>query len=113
VVLIYSCGYKLQYEREMLELRRAMEALQSKLNRAEERLFGRETPVKKEPELMASCTSPEKDRFSKNLEENSKEIDQLLQRLLSAEEEMKREQDLLTALDEKQKLIEVQEEKVS
>lgn len=108
----------------MSELRRAMEALQMKLSRAEERLFGNESPgqqPKRESLHGGAAGSPtnsvgsgngSKERFSRGSDESCKEMDQLLQRLLSAEEEMKREHDLLTALDKKQKLIEAQEQKV-
>lgn len=128
-----------EYEREMSELRRAMEALQVKLNRAEERLFGNESPSQNQrlsrelggsdrDSLGGKGAGPTQDnRYSRGSDDGSgggggmgvggavggvKEVDQLLQRLLSAEEEMKREHDLLTALDKKQKLIEAQEEKV-
>ena len=120
----------LQYEREMLELRRAMEALQVKLNRAEERLFGHDTSSnggRRDSDIfIPSAPSPNggnsqsggsgsgtRDRLSlKSADENAVEMDHLLQRLLSAEEEMKREQELLSALDRKQKLIDAQEQKV-
>jgi hypothetical protein len=117
----------LQYEREMVELRRAMESLQVKLNRAEERLFGHDSPShgaqgRRESDNSFHSHSPhspalsvansESNRSSRAVEENSKEMEQLLQRFQSAEEEMKREQELLTALDKKQKLIEAQEQKV-
>lgn len=111
-----------QYEREMLELRRAMEALQAKLSRAEERLFGNESPGQNKrtregdnlgsPANSGGSGNGSKDRYSRSSDDGCKEMDQLLQRLLSAEEEMKREHDLLTALDKKQKLIEAQEQKV-
>ncbi len=109
----------------MTELRRAMEALQMKLSRAEERLFGNESPGQqpKRDSLhgvpagsptnsVGSGNGSSKERFSRGSDESCKEMDQLLQRLLSAEEEMKREHDLLYALDKKQKLIEAQEQKV-
>ncbi|CAG7716457.1 unnamed protein product [Allacma fusca] len=117
-----------EYEREMLDLRRAMEALQLKLNRAEERLFGHDSSnnqSRRESDIfLPSAPSPNggnslngsgpRDRLSlKSADENSLEMDHLLQRLLCAEEEMKREQELLTALDRKQKLIDAQEQKIA
>ncbi|CAL8143768.1 unnamed protein product [Orchesella dallaii] len=111
-----------EYEREMHELRRAMEALQVKLSRAEERLFGNESPGQNKRSGDGALGSPansngsgngSKDRYSRSSDDGCKEMDQLLQRLLSAEEEMNREHDLLTALDKKQKLIEVQEQKIA
>lgn len=99
-----------------------------KLSRAEERLFGNESPGQQSkrsrdgdnangaagsPTNSVGSGSGSKDRFSRASDDGCKEMDQLLQRLLSAEEEMKREHDLLTALDKKQKLIEAQEQKVS
>jgi len=106
----------------MVELRRAMEALQVKLNRAEERLFGHEqSPRPRESDGSVSHSpllsqyvqqSPKESGSNRNSQLDEKEMEQLLQRFLSAEEEMKREQELLLALDRKQKLIEVQEQKV-
>jgi hypothetical protein len=106
----------------MVELRRAMEALQTKLDRAEERLFAKEGGYQHQPRREHDWDQQSPGNFVvqgsgktdriKNPEEQSRELDNLLQRLLSAEEEMKREQELLVALDRKQKLIEAQEEKV-
>lgn len=104
-----------------MELRRAMEALQVKLNRAEERLFGHDhSPKHREsddghaqsPLLYQYPQSPNENGNNRNSQLDEKEMEQLLQRFLSAEEEMKREQELLVALDRKQKLIEAQEQKV-
>lgn len=106
-----------------------MEALQVKLSRAEERLFGNESPGQQNkrprdnengnggavgsPTNSIGSGNGAVDRYSRSSDDGGcKEMDQLLQRLLSAEEEMKREHDLLTALDKKQKLIEAQEQKV-
>lgn len=95
----------------MVELRRAMEALQSKLSKAEERLFGQDGRRDSDRKSCIASTTPT--RHSANVDEQPQDVDHLFQRLLSAEEEMKREQELLVALDRKQKLIEAQEEKVS
>lgn len=104
----------------MYELRLQLDCLQSKLSRAEERLFGQEgkgvqQQIKSErktysPNLNGAQKQPQ--RHSVGADDQSKEMDHLFQRLLSAEEEMKRETELLVALDKKQKLIDAQEEKV-
>jgi predicted nucleic acid-binding Zn-ribbon protein len=103
-----------EYENEMSELRQAMEVLQAKLNRAEERIFNGH-PQRPKSSTVSNTTeallSQEKRLSTASAREL--EIEGLLQRLLSAEEEMKREQELLSALDQKQKLIDAQEQKVS
>ncbi|OXA58440.1 ras GTPase-activating protein nGAP isoform X3 [Folsomia candida] len=116
-----------EYEREMVDLRRAMEVLQVKLSRAEERLFGSEgNGQSQQPQQQQQQQQRDGDRFFSSSfvqspgvnnvrmeEDKSRDMDHLLQRLLSAEEEMRREQELLVALDKKQQLIDAQEEKIA
>lgn len=103
-----------------------MEVLQVKLSRAEERLFGSEgNGQSQQPQQQQQQQQRDGDRFFSSSfvqspgvnnvrmeEDKSRDMDHLLQRLLSAEEEMRREQELLVALDKKQQLIDAQEEKV-
>lgn len=107
----------------MVDLRRAMEVLQVKLSRAEERLFGPEgNNGQQHPQRdgerasfspqYSHSSAVNGERHSIIDDDKSCDMDHLLQRLLSAEEEMRREQELLVALDKKQQLIDAQEEKV-